>query len=584
MDGIIFQVLSYLGESVDREPGIVFRPGDVINVFVKQVTGNQALLRYEGQLFLARLEANVEAGARLQCLVQGERDGKIQLKLLAEGKNLDWKADDLIGRLLKKAGVAESSYTKQIALSMLQQGMAVTRENVEAVLAGAKKVQASFQDLDLLVFLHKMGLPIEDKILSALKNSIDSPDSLGRQLADIRNMLMSFKDKAGPEILKNPETVRVIEKIINLLDRLTIKPGESSENTVRQIALARSNLAGRVDPVFDMGTRNFFRSGSIITSPDGFEQLAIGSKNGTREIPVAAQKPMTQEQQVKANAMEQRTPEYGLPEEKGLGQGPAALAGGTKRQVGVDGTELYKGNVLDGPNRSEAGVEYFPLKEILPRLIRLVQARDIHNKTEFITKLHQVLEGQREFFADTENDKLPDLLNRFLDFVKDEPHQAARELVAKISDLVDKFSVYQEVNRTVDPGRESFVFLQSLVDPDNPAGAYEVLIRFKKDGTKRKVNYENCQVTVSLNTVKLGLVRARVRLTGRELTGRFIVENEQVKKTVDAKVGLLKERLQGLGFTAKILSTEVAQEKERSVVFTDNDKDPLKINQIDLRV
>lgn len=547
MDGIIFQVLSYLGESVDREPGIVFRPGDVINVFVKQVTGNQALLRYQGQLFLARLEANVEEGARLQCLVQGERDGKIQLKLLAEGKNLDWKADDLIGRLLKKAGVAESSYTKQIALSMLHQGMAVTRENVEAVLAGAKKVQASLQDLDLLVFLHKMGLPIEDKILSALKNSIDSPDSLGRQLADLRNMLIALKDSAGPEILKNPEAVQTVERIINLLNQLTVKPGESGRNTVMQIALARANLAGGTDRALDTATQNLFRSGSIIAAPDGSEQPVVGRYNGAREKPVAALEPTAPEQQLLQ-------------------------------------TNVHKGNVLEGPNRSEAETESFPAREILPRLIKLVQVRDIHSKTEFMTKLDQFLDRQREIFADTKNDKLPDLLNRLLDFVKDEPHQAARELVAKISDLVDKFGVYQEVNRTVDPGRESFVFLQSLVDPDNPAGAYEVLIRFKKDGTKRKVNYENCQVTVSLNTVKLGLVRARVRLTGRELTGRFIVENEQVKKTVDAKVGLLKERLQGLGFTAKILSTEVAQEKERSVVFTDNDKDPLKINQIDMRV
>ncbi|KNZ70951.1 hypothetical protein Tfer_0013 [Thermincola ferriacetica] len=547
MDGIIFQVLSYLGESVDREPGIVFRPGDVINVFVKQVTGNQALLRYQGQLFLARLEANVKAGARLQCLVQGERDGKIQLKLLAEGKNLDWKADDLIGRLLKKAGVAESSYTKQIALSMLHQGMAVTRENVEAVLAGAKKVQASLQDLDLLVFLHKMGLPIEDKILSALKNSIDSPDSLGRQLADLRNMLIALKDSAGPEILKNPEAMQTVERIINLLNQLTVKPGESGRNTVMQIALARANLAGGTDRALDTATQNLFGSGSIIAAPDGSEQPAVGRYNGAREKPVAA--------------LELTAPEQQLLQ-----------------------TNVHKGNVLEGPNRSEAETEAFPAREILPRLIKLVQVRDIHSKTEFMTKLYQFLDRRREIFADTKNDKLPDLLNRFLDIVKDEPHQAARELVAKISDLVDKFGVYQEVNRTVDTGRESFVFLQSLVDPDNPAGAYEVLIRFKKDGTKRKVNYNNCQVTVSLNTVKLGLVRARVRLTGRELTGRFIVENEQVKKTVDAKVGLLKERLQDLGFTAKILSTEVAQEKERSVVFTGNDKDPLKINQIDMRV
>jgi len=143
----------------------------------------------------------------------------------------------------------------------------------------------------------------------------------------------------------------------------------------------------------------------------------------------------------------------------------------------------------------------------------------------------------------------------------------------------------QNLNKAAEPGQESIIYLQSPTVAGESAGAFELLIKIKKDLRENKINYDNCQVLVSLNTIKFGLVVARVKIHGRELQCCFRVEEIKAKDAIDKSINVLIERLQTLGFYTTVAPTEVVPAKKPLVQqLTETGETPLDIGQLDIRI
>ncbi len=256
---------------------------------------------------------------------------------------------------------------------------------------------------------------------------------------------------------------------------------------------------------------------------------------------------------------------------------------GKEVPIGKTVTDLPDQNYALGPKKS-LSLEEAVQKEILPRLVKLVEGDLTGGKLEFLQKVNSTIKDMD--MSKNQKFDLPDLLNRLQEALKDTNVPLHKEIAGKAVIINERIDAYQQVNSRLEGTGETYFIVQSLADPGSPGGAYEMIVKLKKEETKEGINYNHCQVVVSLNTINMGLVKAVARVEGKGLTCRLMVESDVVRTKVDKEASRLRDRLKQLGFNvvvypAELVSTDKGQDLQKNLGI---DGDLPKVGKVDVRI
>jgi hypothetical protein len=187
---VIFSLLSNLNI---KGEAIQLTPGQIISVLLKEVQGNTALLTYQGQELLARLETEVVPGERLKCLVEGERDGQIILKLLPEnhGELAGQALKDIVNRL----GLTNEETNLRLATEMIKQEMPLTPDTARVLSAFTRTYSVPPKEVWIPVFMQSKGIPLTEANFNSMKNVFNGlkflQEDMNKLLAETQKLMVN---------------------------------------------------------------------------------------------------------------------------------------------------------------------------------------------------------------------------------------------------------------------------------------------------------------------------------------------------------------------------------------------------------
>jgi len=152
----IGQVIFKLLHETGRADSIQLIPGQVISVLVKEVRDNMAVLSYQGKELIARLESEVPPGVNIKCLVEGEKNGRIVLKLLDSSQG----NAEFLSKVLRDLGLQVNEANIRLVTEMIRQEMPLTPETVRKLAAFAGSQGIPEGDMRVPVFMHHNGIPL----------------------------------------------------------------------------------------------------------------------------------------------------------------------------------------------------------------------------------------------------------------------------------------------------------------------------------------------------------------------------------------------------------------------------------------
>jgi len=179
ISSVIFSLLREAGPAET----IQLTPGQIISVLLKEVRGNLALLSYQGKELLARLEADIPAGMRLSCLVEGEKDGTIILKMLPDSRNSF--SGEALKSIITGLGLSDAEPNRLLVSEMIKQELPLTSEAARLLSAFGRSVNISPQEAWIPVFMHKLGFPLTQQMYQGVREILTNlnylqPEEIGR--------------------------------------------------------------------------------------------------------------------------------------------------------------------------------------------------------------------------------------------------------------------------------------------------------------------------------------------------------------------------------------------------------------------
>ncbi len=163
----IQQIMISLLKAVDNTDTVELSPGQVISLILKEIQGDMALLTYQGKDILAKLETEVPAGQRLKCMVEGEKDGQIFLKVLTG--NQEGIAGETLKNILTKLGLTDDGINLRLLSEMIKQEMPLTQETARLLSTFAHALSISDQDMWVPVFMRNQGIPLNQEMYQNVK-------------------------------------------------------------------------------------------------------------------------------------------------------------------------------------------------------------------------------------------------------------------------------------------------------------------------------------------------------------------------------------------------------------------------------
>lgn len=571
----INEILAQIIRSIDRTETVQLTPGQIVSLLVKQVEGSQALLTYQGKFLLAQLEAPVNPGERIRCMVEGERDGRVLLKVLPDnGRNSGDEGSRAVTGLLQGLGLPLTEKNQQIVRELVRQELPVTKENLQAVSQLAQKTGAAAADLDVLTFAYKQETPVTVKNFELIKTAFKEPDFLSAPLINLRQQLSDLVRRLPAD----SELRSLGEKVIALIEKMilnhTDSPGQNQARLAdvpRLLGLstgqagyaALADIAEGLPP--DLRPQFFAKVLSVLTGTQAGEPAAVkgaplpGSASRPNETTgsdisprvITAAKDTAPAGEV-FTAKESAVPKEALSAREALA---AKETIHTKDAVPPrDAFQIKEGITTGAVLQIKDSI---PSKDVLPEKDVLffkdaVQAKDRDPLT--LIKDFLRLTGKNESGSPEEN--LHALLNKLQGLVKGEaaPEKALQTIINTVQ---ERLNTLETLQRPAGPGQEGLFLVQSMFQTGDKNYPLEMLVKYRKEDKGKAIDFSRCHLYVTLATEGLGTVQASVQLSGRNLNCRFSTESEKARQAIEKWLPDLTAKLTQLDYNVMMLPSRV---------------------------
>ncbi len=237
----IQQVIISLLNEFDKIDHIQLAPGQLISFWVKEIQGSTALLSYQGKDILARLEAGVTAGERLKCLVEGEKDGQIILRVVSG--NREDSAGQTLKSIINNLGLAGDEHNLRLVSEMVKQEMPLIPETTRILSAFSRTFNVPDEDIWIPVFMHNRGIPLTQQMYSAIKELFADMNYLQ---AEINKLLQAGQNLSAP-VRTETESV-TLAALINQAVRDLIITGSDGQDAIAKKLAALFQLYGKESP------------------------------------------------------------------------------------------------------------------------------------------------------------------------------------------------------------------------------------------------------------------------------------------------------------------------------------------------
>lgn len=360
----------------DGSKPVQLTSGQVINVRVKEVAGDTALLSYQGQEIVAKLEADIPAGQQLRCLVAGENNGQLVLKVLNSEQEVLTPA--AVKNILDMLGLQDDEANRGLIGQMVKMEMTLSRENARQLSAFMHAQKIPLQEAGIPVFIRSQGLPLTGEMFAGVKALLTDIDYLGGALKDLFSVSsLAAGDPEMPEAQKQlltnlNQTIRNMQmdgqdsvetatiKLINLFDQLASSTGVGRAGQApgmipvpRQITLisqeaARMNGSGEAGAA--LPAESYSGQSPTILGQAGSDSTGLPGQAGSGGQPGQVQPTQGQPTQVQPT---QAQPTQVQPTQVQPGPVQPALAQATQvqsspGQISAGSTESVQGAAIAG--------------------------------------------------------------------------------------------------------------------------------------------------------------------------------------------------------------------------------------------
>lgn len=581
----ISEILAQVIKNIDRTETVNLTPGQIISLLVKQIEGNQALLTYQGKFLLARLEAALVPGERIRCMVEGEQEGRVLLKVLPDNVQLpENESGRAIMALLKELDLPVTEKNQQIIRELVRQELPVTRENIQVVNQLAQKTGAAVADLDVLAFVYKQNIPATAMNFELIKAAFKERDFLSLPMENLRRQLSELIGQ-----LPAASELRTLgEKTVALIEKMTLRQGESPGQTQGRLAdLPRllgmvtghtavlQTLLEKLPPALRqqfiemiLPALKDFPVGDAAAVPD---KIAALKDTAVYKDAAAFRETAISKETVIQKDVDVAKDTVNVKDTATLKDAAGAKDTVTIKNVAVsDDGEISKERVI-----SKEGVmlkDGIVLKEsaVLKDDIVLKEGAILRNDAatgDGVSPKVAAAAGNVAASEDgaptkegTPEDNLPALLNKLQGLVKGESAQE-KALQSIVSTVRERLETLETLQRPAGPSQEGFFLLQSTFQTREKNYPLEMLVKYRKEEKGKDIDFSRCHVYVTLTTEGLGTVQSAVQLSGRNLNCRFTAESEKARQTIEKWLPDLTEKLAQLDFNVTMLPSRI-REKE----------------------
>ncbi|MDT3702748.1 MAG: hypothetical protein ROZ36_06835 [Thermincola sp.] len=194
--GEIGQLLVDLVKGVSGVKPVQLSPGQVVSVRIKKIVGETALLSFQGQEIVARLETEVSLGQELRCLVEGVKNGQVVLKVL--NPNQEVMNSGVLLSILRNLDLQDTEVNRAIIGQLIEMEMPINHETVRQLSLFMNTQKLPVQDVWIPAFMKNQGLPLTTEMLGIVKGILTDMKFLHAALDKL--LAAAAKEANNPQV------------------------------------------------------------------------------------------------------------------------------------------------------------------------------------------------------------------------------------------------------------------------------------------------------------------------------------------------------------------------------------------------
>ena len=592
------QVIASLINEISKSDTVQLTPGQIVSVFLKEIQGDMALVNFQGKDILAKLEAEVPVGQPLKCLVEGERDGKIVLKLLTGNRDSGGQA---ITNILSSLGLDGGQFNMRLVSEMIKQEMPLTPESTKMLSAFLRSINVSDGDVWIPVFMYKQGIPLTQQNFQGISEMLTNMKYLQPELGKLSGELQKIMAAVQPGDELGELATSINRAIANF--QMTSSEGAGSLASKLQAVFRMLNLQPQTFPANALqaeGTQagtlqtgvtqaGTLQAGAALggAAPAGSPtagSLTAGSLTAGLLLTGTAQNDTMSTGQPGNIITETKVPPV-----------VQAILGKLVADISViPGNIEGTSNIVNNSSEKLAGIELQSnkadaqqiLNDIINRLAGLIdKTQGQTGKSEVVNRLFSSLHSLVETTGVDDHAKpdLTTLLGKLAASLNEKGGSDFRDLVKLTQNVAEKLEFIQNFNRNPETGRDKMMFIYSTVKFEDREEPLRLVVNYRKEGKFNNRDFSSCKVEVKLNTPNLGLVKCEIQVNDKNLTLQFVTTNEPAGKVIDRGKDTLAICLEEMKYHVKLLPCQIQPETVNSLPLAENQDIP-GLFQINFRV
>ncbi len=505
--------------------------GQIFEGTVSSVKGDKVTLALSsGQSVTARLDRGISLteGQSVFFQVKSNEGGVIQIRPV----NTELGGNPTLINALKNAGLPESEANLLLINAMMKEQMPVDKDSVRAMLGEMRAYPNS--NIDTLVSLKKLGLPINEGMITQFNNY---KESKGAILQMVDNLSSDITIGLSGKNITKEGVIKFQEELLNIINKNNANP----EDTVKITEKTKSSLLNNDMEIID--TLNSPKS--EILKNINIENMSVNPENTGKEdvskgqiINLAEPKEMGELNRLFINMPEFVRENPSLFNENGLNPNIGA------KQLFFALNEFF----LNNTNISKQDILSFmsldPIKNLMKQF--LGNAWTIEPK-ELLRK-----DAIGELYEEIEKD-----MNRIMELAKRSTGAENNPISNSASAIRDNLGFIREVNQIY-----QYVQIPLKMSGENTTGELYVYTnkRTKKD--------KDDEITAFLHfdMENLGSTDIAVKLKGNILDTKFFLEDDLSYNLVAKNLHILEERLTELGYSC----TMSVENESNSINFVED--------------
>ncbi len=505
--------------------------GQIFEGTVSSVKGDKVTLALSsGQSVTARLDRGISLteGQSVFFQVKSNEGGVIQIRPV----NTELGGNPTLINALKNAGLPESEANLLLINAMMKEQMPVDKDSVRAMLGEMRAYPNS--NIDTLVSLKKLGLPINEGMITQFNNY---KESKGAILQMVDNLSSDITIGLSGKNITKEGVIKFQEELLNIINKNNVNP----EDTVKITEKTKSSLLNNDMEIID--TLNSPKS--EILKNINIENMSVNPENTGKEdvskgqiINLAEPKEMGELNRLFINMPEFVRENPSLFNENGLNPNIGA------KQLFFALNEFF----LNNTNISKQDILSFmsldPIKNLMKQF--LGNAWTIEPK-ELLRK-----DAIGELYEEIEKD-----MNRIMELAKRSTGAENNPISNSASAIRDNLGFIREVNQIY-----QYVQIPLKMSGENTTGELYVYTnkRTKKD--------KDDEITAFLHfdMENLGSTDIAVKLKGNILDTKFFLEDDLSYNLVAKNLHILEERLTELGYSC----TMSVENESNSINFVED--------------